>query len=85
MEMPPIGLTTMDPVHAGHLRLRWITRYSIAVGTVVVAVLLRLFLQHFIEDEAPFLLLFAAVLVSTTFGGLGPGVVATALGALPGA
>jgi signal transduction histidine kinase len=44
--------------------------------------LLRWILQRAVEGEAPFLLLFAAVLVSAAWGGLGPGVLATILAAV---
>lgn len=60
-----------------------IARYGIAVGTVAGAVVLRLLLEKFTQGEStPFLLLFAAVLVSSAFGGLWPGLLATVLGAL---
>jgi signal transduction histidine kinase len=59
----------------------WFGRYAIAVGAIAVAVMLRLPLRSFMNPEAPFLLLFAAVLVASAFGGLGPGLLATLLGA----
>lgn len=57
-------------------------RYSIAVLAVGVALLLKLLLEPFIIQESPFLLFFAAVMISAWFGGLGPGLGATALAAL---
>ncbi|HMB95191.1 MAG TPA: sensor histidine kinase [Tepidisphaeraceae bacterium] len=61
----------------------WILRYSVSLATVMGAVALRLILEKFAENQStPFLLLFAAVLFSSAFGGLGPGLVATLLGAL---
>ncbi len=63
---------------------QWIASYAIATLAVGTAILLRALLQHFIaelEQETPFLLLFAAVLVSGAFGGLGPGLLATVLAA----
>jgi len=63
--------------------LRWVARYGIALVTVAAAVALRLLLEQFTNNEStPFLLLFAAVLVSSASGGLGPGLLATLLGAL---
>src|SRR5262245_3303027 len=59
----------------------WVARYGIAVAAVVAALGLRLLLQPLAHEEAPFLLLAAAVLVSAAFGGLGPAVLATLLGA----
>ena len=50
--------------------------------TVTLAVLLKLLLAPLIAQESPFLLLFAAVMVGTWYGGLGPGLLATALAAL---
>ncbi len=57
-------------------------RYSIAVLAVGVALLLKLLLEPLITQESPFLLFFAAVMISAWFGGLGPGLGATALAAL---
>lgn len=57
-------------------------RYGLAVVSVTVAIGIRAILQHLIaEDETPFLLLFATVLVSGAFGGLGPGLLATFIAA----
>lgn len=57
-------------------------RYGLAVVSVAVAIAIRAILQHLIaEDETPFLLLFATVLLSGAFGGLGPGLLATCLAA----
>src|SRR4051812_38473322 len=67
-----------NPSSQQHLLLRVVSRYSIALVTVAAAVGLRLLMQRFIENESmPFLLLFAAVLVSAASGGLGPGLLAT--------
>jgi signal transduction histidine kinase len=60
----------------------WMARYAVSVVTIAVAALLRWLLQKSVEGETPFLLLFAGVLVSATFGGLGPGALATVLAAL---
>ena len=51
----------------------------LAVG---VALGLKLLLDPLITDQSPFLLLAGAVVVGAWFGGLGPGLLATALGAL---
>jgi K+-sensing histidine kinase KdpD len=53
-------------------------RYGVA--TLVVA--LKLLLDPLIEEQSPFLMLAVAVMVAAWFGGLGPGLLATALGAL---
>ena len=58
-------------------------RYGIAVVAVALVLLLKLALDPlFLEHQAPFLMLAGAVMVAAWFGGLGPGLLATALGAL---
>lgn len=59
-----------------------ILRYGVAALAVGVALLLKLILETVIVQEAPFLLVFAAVMVSAWYGGLGPGLAATALAGL---
>ncbi len=56
--------------------------YPVAVAAVALAVGLTLLLQPLLGDESPFLAFFVAILVSGWYGGLGPGLVATALAAL---
>ena len=56
--------------------------YAIAVLAVGLALALKLLLDPLIEGESPFLLFFGAVIVGAWFGGLGPGLLATALAAL---
>lgn len=58
-------------------------RYGVAVGAVLLALLLMLLLDRWIPMEgSPFLIFFAAVMVSAWYGGLGPGILATFLSAL---
>ena len=57
-------------------------RYGVAVLAVGVALGLKLLLEPWITAPSPFLLLAGAVVVGAWFGGLGPGLLATALGAL---
>src|SRR5919112_2402097 len=57
-------------------------RYGVAVLAVGVALELKLLLDPLITDQSPFLLLAGAVVVGAWFGGLGPGLLATILGAL---
>jgi signal transduction histidine kinase len=59
-----------------------LARYGMAVVVVAVAVLLRLALTSVVPLRSPFLLLFAAVMVSAAYGGLGPGILATVLATL---
>lgn len=53
---------------------RW-RRYGVAVLAVAIALLLAPLIEH----ESPFLLFFAAVMVSAWYGGMGAGVLATAV------
>lgn len=58
-------------------------RYGVAVFMVVLVTLLRRPLNPLLGESAvPFLLYFPAILVSGWYGGLGPGLLATALSAL---
>jgi PAS domain S-box-containing protein len=62
-------------------RRSWL-RYGVAVLAVGVVVLVKLLVDPLITDQSPFLLLAGAVMVAAWFGGLGPGLLATALGAI---
>lgn len=64
------------------VRRSWLSRYSVAVLAVVLVLLLKLLLAPLLDVESPFLLFFAAVMVSTWYGGKGPGLLAIALAAL---
>ena len=57
-------------------------RYGIATLAIALVVLLKLLLDPLIIQQSPFLLMAGAVMVGAWFGGLGPGVLATVLGAL---
>ncbi len=59
-------------------------RYGVAVLALAVAFLIQALFAPIVQGESAFLLLSAAVLVAAAFGGLGPGVFATLLGALIG-
>jgi signal transduction histidine kinase len=61
-----------------------VRRYGIAVIAVAVAGAARLALSATFANEVPFLLQLVAVAVAATVGGLGPGVLATILGAAMG-
>ncbi|HLL41270.1 MAG TPA: DUF4118 domain-containing protein, partial [Rubrobacteraceae bacterium] len=56
-------------------------RYGVAVATVALALGLKLLIDPLIVQDTPFLLVFAAIMVSAWFGGLGPGLLATAIAA----
>lgn len=57
-------------------------RYGVAVASVAIATGLKLLIEPLLPEQTPFLLLSGAVMVAAWFGGLGPGVMATVLGAL---
>ena len=65
----------------GHPRPAWL-RYGAAVIVTAAALGLKLLLVPLVSQDEPVLLFFAAVIVSALFGGLGPGLLATLLGAL---
>ena len=56
-------------------------RYGVAVLTVTLVLLLKLLLAPLIAEESPFLLFLPTVMVSTWYGGLGPGLLATVIAA----
>ena len=57
-------------------------RYAVAVASAVLVLVLKTLLDQFGAQDAPFLLAFGAVIVSAWYGGLGPGLLATALAGL---
>ena len=59
-------------------------RYALAPLAVAVAFIVRIAVSPIVGDEAPYLFFVPAVLIAGGFGGLGPGLVATALGTLLG-
>jgi len=59
-----------------------IVRYALALAAVCGAGLLRELLGSQFSELVPFATLFPAVLIATLLGGLGPGLLATALSAL---
>src|SRR3712207_1825777 len=59
-------------------------RYGVAVTAIALVLGLKLLVDPLITDQSPFLMFAAAVMVAAWFGGLGPGLLATALGAVAG-
>src|SRR5918993_1543132 len=57
-------------------------RYSVAVLAVGAALGIKLLLDPLTVQDTPFLLVFGAIIVSAWYGGLGPGLLATAVSAL---
>nr|WP_315790779.1 PAS domain-containing protein [Fischerella sp. JS2] len=66
----------------GKRRIIW--RYSIAVLTVAIALLGKLLLNYLSGQlrETPFLLFFAAIMATSHYGGIGPGILAVVLSSL---
>ena len=58
--------------------------YALAVLSVGAAGLLRWAIDPLLGRESPFILFYPAIMLSGWFGGLGPGLLATALGAAAG-
>jgi hypothetical protein len=61
---------------------RTLKSYGFAVGSILVATLLRLWLHPILGEQAPYATYFLAVMVSAWVGGLGPALLAVGLGAL---
>src|SRR5918994_925311 len=57
-------------------------RYGVAALAVGAAVLVKLLLDPLTAQDTPFLLILGAIMVGAWYGGLGPGLLATALSAL---
>ncbi|EHC17967.1 DUF4118 domain-containing protein [Fischerella thermalis] len=68
----------------GKSRIFW--RYSIAVLTVAIALLGKLLLNYWSGQlrETPFLLFFAAIMATSYYGGVGPGILAVVLSSFLG-
>ena len=56
--------------------------FGVAVLAVAIALLLKLLVAPLIEHESPFLLFFTVMMMSAWYGGMGAGVLATAMSAL---
>ncbi len=58
---------------------KWYVKYLFSLGIVLIATIVKLNFYDVIGDDSPFILYFAAVILATGFGGIGPGIVATIL------
>jgi K+-sensing histidine kinase KdpD len=56
--------------------------YGIAIGTTLLAFLLRLSLNSYLEDRLAYTVFLVAIAVTTWYGGIGPSLVAVVLGGL---
>jgi signal transduction histidine kinase len=59
-----------------------LARYAAAFVCVGIALALKLMLVQYVTQEVPFVLFFGAVMAAAAFGGLGPGLLATAVAAV---
>jgi PAS domain S-box-containing protein len=57
-------------------------RYALAPVLVILIVLFKLLIATFIPDQQSFLLFFAAITLTTWYGGIGPGLISSALSAV---
>src|SRR5829696_2531659 len=62
--------------------LSWPLRYALSVLSVFGSTLIRVPLAGLLGTNIPFLFFFPAILLSGWYGGLGPGLLATGLGAV---
>src|SRR5262245_10088206 len=62
----------------------WVLRYALAVGVTALVCAVSLTLDRVLGDHAPLILSAVAAMVSPRYGGLGPGLLSTLLGALAG-
>src|SRR3982751_3621016 len=65
-----------------HIQTRWVG-YFVAITATLIALLVRLQAEA-VFDSATFMPFFMAILLSAWIGGLGPGLLATGIGALVG-
>ncbi|MDQ4081040.1 MAG: DUF4118 domain-containing protein, partial [Gemmatimonadota bacterium] len=64
------------------LNLSPVARYALAIGAAAAAVLVRLALEPVWGVKLPFITLFPAIMLSAWVGGLGPGILTTAITAV---
>ena len=60
----------------------WFCRYGAAIVAVALATLLRIWLDPFLENRAPFSTYFVAIMFAAWYGGIGPSLVVMVVGAL---
>src|SRR2546426_2748623 len=72
-----------SPIIPDMVRSTWILPYGVAIGASGLALVASSLLEP-VLDPSNLPLLLGAIMLSAWYGGLGPGVLATALGALGG-
>ncbi len=76
------GLELKSGADTGRRVSRTLTGYAIAVGSIVLALLVRFAIDLGLGDHLPYVTFFIAVAMTTWFGGLGPSLAAVVLGGL---
>ncbi len=69
----------------GRVSRQTLGKYAVAVAAVAIVFMLKLAMNQLVRIEAPFLLFFGAVAISTWYGGFGPGLLAAFLSAVAAA
>ncbi|MEP6583984.1 MAG: ATP-binding protein [Ginsengibacter sp.] len=64
------------------LKRKWYIRYGFSVVLLIVATVIKLYNYNTIGFQTPFLLYFGIVILTTGFGGVGPGIITTIISAL---
>jgi two-component system sensor kinase FixL len=77
--VPVTDAEPQRPLGVKHVMLPHALGYALAAALVAVAFLARLLLEPFHGDEITYLLFVPAILIASGAGGLGPGLLATAL------
>lgn len=79
----------IDPKHSPRRTKRWMPsrwqwgkEYGVAIGATLLAFLLRLSLDSYLDDRLAYAAFLAAIAVTTWYGGIGPSLVAVVLGGL---
>jgi two-component system, LuxR family, sensor kinase FixL len=75
---------TLNGVQQWGIPRQDVLRYAIASIAMAIAFVARLALTPMLQHDSPYLLFVPAVLAAAGFGGLGPGLLATALGVMLG-
>ena len=76
----PLVLMNTDRVLSARiLTLSPVARYGVAIAAGAAAVALRLSLDPIWSTQLPFITLFPAIMLSAWLGGLGPGLLTTAI------
>src|SRR4051794_8939266 len=79
------SMSSCDPRSRSSLRGSPLARYGVAFLSSGLAILIRELLTPVWGTNFPFLTLFPAALISSWYGGLGPGLITAALSALAAA